>query len=390
MIRQSMVMIGLNLLSLPQRLGSALIDVFGVACVVAVFVGLFSVVASYRSLLLSGNDDSVLMVMKNGAEAENESSIPEDDAASVVTAVGAADPGAVVSPESSRLISVKRPLNHDFVTVALRGAGPHAVALRDGMKLVSGRMFRSGRYELIVGHASQKQFTELQVGSTLHLADADWRIVGVFEARGTGVESEVWADLGALQSAYKSGNKVNTLRLKPTGEAGAADIRARLKADPNLGVSVLRERDYFQGAVNGLFTTMRFFAYPVLLVMAIGAMFAALNTMYGAVAARTREIGVARSIGFGAVPVALGVLVESVLVSVVGGILGVVLIRLALDGMQTNTNFLGDTQFAFSLVVPPALMLQGVLWAAVIGLLGGLLPAVRAGRLPIVEALRET
>jgi putative ABC transport system permease protein len=343
MIRQAGVMIGLNLRSLPQRLGSALIDVFGVACVVAVFVGLFAVVASYRSLMLTGGDESVLMVMKSGAGSENESSIPADDAAAIATAVRAADPQAIVSPESSRLISVKRPQNHDFVTVALRGAGSHAVGLRAGMKLIAGRMFQSGRYELMVGHASQKQFAELQIGSTLHLADADWRIVGVFEAAGTGVESEVWADLGSLQSAYKSGNRISTVRLKPTGEAGAAAIRARLKADPNLGVAVQRERDYFQGSVNGMFNLMRFFSYPVLLVMAIGATFAALNTMYGAVAARTREIGVARSIGFGAVPVALGVLAESVLLSVAGGILGVAVIRLTLNGMQTNTNFLGDT-----------------------------------------------
>jgi putative ABC transport system permease protein len=390
MIRQAAVMTGLNLRSLPQRWGSALIDVFGVACVVAVFVGLFSVVASYQSLLVSGGEDSVLLVMKNGSDAENESSISQDEAAAIATAVHAADPQAIISPESSRLISVKRPQNRDFVTVALRGAGPTALGLRAGMKVVAGRMFQSGRYELIAGQASQKQFSSLQVGGTLHLADADWRIVGVFEAAGTGVESEVWADLGALQSAYKTGNKVSTVRLKPTSDAAGARIRARLKADPNLGVAVQRERDYFQGSINGLFRTMRFFAYPVLLVMTIGAVFAALNNMYGAVAARTREIGVARSIGFGAVPVGLGVLVESVLLSVLGGVLGVVLIRLALNGMQTNTNFLGDTQFAFSLIVPPALMLQGVVWAAVIGLLGGLLPAVRAGRLPIVEALRET
>ncbi len=390
MMRQSLVMIGLNLLSLPQRLGSALIDVFGVACVVGVFVGLFSVVASYQSLLLTGSDNAVLMVMKNGAEAENESSIPAEDATAIATAVGAADPRAIVSPESSRFISVKRPQNHDFVTVALRGVGPSAFGLRQGLKLVAGRMFQSGRYEVIVGKASQAQFTELQIGRTLHLADSDWRVVGVFEAAGSGVESEVWADLGALQSAYKTGNRLSTLRLKPTSEAAAAGIRARLQAEPNLGVAVLRERDYFQGAVNGLFRTMRFFAYPVLLVMAIGAIFAALNTMYGAVAARTREIGVARSIGFGALPVALGVLVESVLVSVAGGVLGVLLIRLALNGVRTNTNFLGDAQFAFSLVVPPALMLQGIVWAAVIGLIGGVLPAARAGRLPIVEALRET
>jgi putative ABC transport system permease protein len=390
MIRQALVMTVLNLLSLPRRWSSALIDVFGVACVVAVFVGLFAVVASYQALLVTGSDDSVLMVMKNGAAAENDSAIGQDDADAIVTAVSAADPQAIISPESSRLISVKRPQNRDFVTVALRGAGPHALGLRAGMQLTAGRMFQSGRYELIVGRASQKQYAGLQLGSSLHLADSDWRIVGVFESTATGVESEVWADLGALQSAYKTGNRVSTLRVRPSSAAAAANIRARLKADPNLGIGVLRERDYFQGSVNGLFTTMRFFAYPVLLVMAIGAVFAALNTMYGAVAARTREIGVARSIGFGATPVAVGVLVESVLLSVLGGTLGVLVIRLALNGLQTNTNFLGDTQFAFNLVVPPALMLQGVLWAAAIGLLGGLLPAVRAGRLPIVEALRET
>jgi putative ABC transport system permease protein len=389
MIREAVVMSGLNLLSLPQRLGSALIDVFGVACVVAVFVGLFSVVASYQSLLVTGADDATLMVMKTG-NAENESQISQADAAAIATAATAADPRAILSPETSRLISVKRPQNRDFVTVALRGAGPNALGLRDGMKLVAGRMFQSGRYELIVGRASQQQFAGLQIGSNLHLADADWRIVGVFTATGTGVESEVWGDLGALQSAYGSGSTVSSVRIRPGTEPGAANIRARLKADPNLGVTVLRERDYFQGAIDGLFMTMRFFAYPVLLVMAIGAVFAGLNTMYGAVDARTREIGVARSIGFGAVPVALGVLFESVLLSLLGGILGVAVIRLALNGMQTNTNFFGDTQFALNLVVPPALMLQGVVWAAVIGLLGGLLPAVRAGRLPIVEALRET
>jgi putative ABC transport system permease protein len=332
MIRQSVVMTGLNLLSLPQRWGTALIDVFGVACVVA--------------LLVTGSDDSVLMVVKNGAEAENDSSIARDVSDTIVTAARAADPALIGSPESSRLLSVKRPLNHDFVTIALRGVGPNAVALRDGMRLTSGRMFQSGRYELIVGRASQQQFAGLQLGSTL--------------------------------------------RLKPTSDTAAANIRERLQADPNLGIGVQRERDYFQGSINGLFRTMRFFAHPVLLVMAIGAVFAGLNTMYGAVAARTREIGVARSIGFGATPVAMGVLVESVLLSLLGGMVGVVIIRLALNGMQTNTNFLGDTQFAFNLVVPGALMPQGVLWAGVIGLLGGLLPAVRAGRLPIVEALRDT
>ncbi|MEJ0005191.1 MAG: ABC transporter permease [Steroidobacteraceae bacterium] len=322
MMRQAWVMTGLNLKSLPQRWGGALIDVFGVACVVAVFVGLFSVVASYQSLLVSGGDDAVLMVMKSGTGGENESSISEDDAAAVTTAVSAADPKAIVSPESSRLISVKRPQNHDFVTVALRGAGPNALALRPGMKLIAGRMFQSGRYELIVGRANQKQYAEIKIGNTLRLADAPWQIVGVFEATDSGRESEIWGDLGALQSAYKTGNSISTLRVKPTGQAGATDIIQRLKATPNLGVGVQRERDYLQGSIDDIFRIMRFFAYPVLLVMAIGAVFAGLNTMYGAVAARTREIGVARSIGFGAAAVGAGILAESVLLSLAGGLLG--------------------------------------------------------------------
>ena len=287
-------------------------------------------------------------------------------------------------------MSVRRPLTHDFVTVALRGASATAQPLRPGMKLVAGRLFQSGRYELIVGRAIQQQFTALRLGGTLHLADADWRIVGVFEAAGSGVESEVWGDLGALQSAYRTGSTISSLRIRPAVAAGAARIRARLAADPNLGIVVRGERDYFQGSVEDLFRTTRYFAYPVLLIMGIGAVFAALNTMYGAVDARTREIGVLRSLGFEAVPVGIGVLFESLLLSVLGGILGALVIRLALNGLQTNSNFLGDTQLALALVVPTDLMLQGVLWAALIGLLGGLLPAVRAGRLPIVEALRDS
>ena len=389
-MRQAILMTGLNLLSLPQRWGSAVIDVFGVACVVAVFVGLFSVVASYRALLLTGSDDSVLIVLKGGTGAENESLIPQTDAAAVATAAAAADPHALLSGESLRLMSVRRPLTHDFVTVALRGASATAQPLRPGMKLVAGRLFQSGRYELIVGRAIQQQFTALRLGGTLHLADADWRIVGVFEAAGSGVESEVWGDLGALQSAYRTGSTISSLRIRPAVAAGAARIRARLAADPNLGIVVRGERDYFQGSVEDLFRTTRYFAYPVLLIMGIGAVFAALNTMYGAVDARTREIGVLRSLGFEAVPVGIGVLFESLLLSVLGGILGALVIRLALNGLQTNSNFLGDTQLALALVVPTDLMLQGVLWAALIGLLGGLLPAVRAGRLPIVEALRDS
>lgn len=295
MIRQAAAMTRVNLQSLPQRWGSALIDVFGVACVVAVFVGLFSIVASYKSILLSNADDSTLLVMKNGAEIESDSQLSQDTVASIETAAKAADANAQISPEMSRLIGVKRSGGGDYVNVSLRGVTPAAFTIRSAFKLTEGRLIQSGRYELIAGRASQQQFAGLHVGNTLHLADTDWTIVGVFEAGGGAVESEVWADLPVLQSAFRLGNGVHSVRVKPTRAQAAAAFERRLKETSTLGVGVQLESAYYQRSVQRLFQILKYFSYPLLIVMVVGAVFAALNTMYGAVAARTKEIGTARA-----------------------------------------------------------------------------------------------
>ncbi len=390
MIRQAIAMTRMNLLALPQRWGSALIDVFGVACVVAVFVGLFSIVASYRQMLLSNADDSTLLVLKSGANAENESGISKDEADSIETDVKAGDAAALVSAEMSRFISLKRPNASGYVNVALRGVTPQASKVRSRLKLTAGRFIQPGHYELLVGHGAQRQFAGLALGDTLRLADTDWVIVGVFEAGGGAVESEIWTDLPMLQSAFRLGNGVHSVRVKPSSARHAAEFTDRVKANSILGVTVQRENDYYQGSVRGLFDTVKYFAYPLLIVMIVGAVFAALNTMYGAVAARTREIGTARALGFGATPVALSVVVESLLLALLGSVIGIALIYFALDGLQANSNFLRDTQYAFTFVVSPEVMRQGVLWALVIGILGGLFPALRAGRMPVVRALSES
>ena len=193
-----------------------------------------------------------------------------------------------------------------------------------------------------------------------------------------------------LQSAFRLGNGVHSVRVKPSSARHAAEFTDRMKANSILGVTVQRENDYYQGSVRGLFDTVKYFAYPLLIVMIVGAVFAALNTMYGAVAARTREIGTARALGFGATPVALSVVVESLLLALLGSVIGIALIYFALDGLQANSNFLRDTQYAFTFVVSPDVMRQGVLCALVIGILGGLFPARRAGRMPVVRALSES
>ena len=390
MIRQAIAMTSMNIQALPQRWGSALVDVFGIACVVGVFVGLFSIVATYREMLLANADDSTLLVAKAGVGAENESSLKKEEADAIETDAKSGDPGALVSPEMSRFISLKRPKASGYVNVALRGATPEAAKIRSKMKITAGRFMQTGRYELLVGRSAQQQFEGLALGDTLRLADTDWQIVGVFEAGGGAAESEIWTDLPMLQSAFRLGNAVHSVRVKPSSVQQAAAFTSRLKANATLGVSAQPENDYYQGSVRNLFGIVRSFAYPLLIVMVIGAVFAGLNTMYGAVAARTREIGTARALGFGSTPVALSVVIESVLLALLGGLLGIAIIYFALDGLQANSNFLSNTQYAFTFVVSPEVMRQGVLWALLIGVVGGLFPAIRAGRMPVVRALSES
>jgi putative ABC transport system permease protein len=389
MIGQMWTLLRLNLKTLPQRWASAAIDAFGVACIVAVFVGLFSIAASFRSLLMASADDGILMVLKTGQDSEDQSTLDRDTAAAVAGLAMTADPHAIVSPESSRSISIKRLSEGDYVDLSVRGVTPAAFTIRSGLKVTAGRAISPGRFELLVGRSSQRQFAGLNVGDKLRLADSEWPIVGVFEDGGGAIESELWADLPVLQAAFRLGPDVHSVRVKLSSSAAAARFQAALKAAPNLGAYALPESEYYERLARDLLGTVRFFSVPLLIIMAIGASFGALNTMYGAVAARVREIGTARAIGFGALPVGAAVVGESALIALAGSVLGAGTIYLALNHLQANTNFLGNHQFAFQFVVPLPLLLEAVLGALAIGLLGGLLPAIRAGRMPVSQALGE-
>jgi putative ABC transport system permease protein len=389
MIGQMWTLLKLNLLSLPQRWASVAIDVFGIACIVAVFIGLFSIAASFRSLLMASADDGVLMVLKTGQDSEDQSVLSADTAASVAGLATTVDPAAIVSPESARSISVKRISQGDYVDLSVRGVTPAALRIRSALKVTAGRAVAPGRYELLAGRSSQGQFAGLQVGDHLRLADTDWSIVGAFEDGGGAIESELWADLPILQSAFRLGPDVHSVRVRLSSNAAATRFQAALKSAANLGVYALPESQYYQRMARDLLGTVRFFALPLLIIMGVGAIFGALNTMYGAVAARVREIGTARAIGFGAFAVGAAVVAESLLLALVGSVFGAGSIYVALNNLQANTNFLGNSQFAFQFVVPIELMLEAVLGALLIGLLGGLLPAIRAGRMRVSQALSE-
>lgn len=391
MLKQSLEIIKLSFLALPQRWGTSLISVVGIACVVAVFVGLFSIATTFQSILQSDADDDTLLIMSEGADFEGGSSLDRNtvNVISDSAFIRNDGDGALASFEMTRQISVNRKESGDAVNLNVRGITPAAYRVRSGFSLIEGRLVEPGRFELIAGRSARQQFAGLGVGDSVKVADTQWTIVGMFENDGGATESELWADLRSLQSAFGAGDSVQSGRVKLADAESLADFELALDADPRVSVSVRGESDYFEESSNGFLELVRLLSTPLIVVMALGATFAALNTMYSSVSSRTREIATLRAMGFRFSPIAASVLAESVSLALAGAVLGLGVIYFGLNGYSTNSNFLSNTQYAFSFVVTPELMSRGVFWALLMGFLGGLLPAVRAGRMSIVSALRD-
>lgn len=392
MLRQSLEIIAMNLRALPQRWGSSLICVIGIACVVAVFVGLFAIATTFQDILRSGADEDTLLIMSEGADFEGNSNLDRE----TVNVIGDSsfirhdDMGAIASFEMTRPISADRLASSDPVNISVRGVTPAAWRVRDGFRLTEGRLIEAGRFELLAGRAARNQFAGLALGDTVTIADAVWEIVGIFENEGGATESEVWGDLRSLQSVFRVGDIVQSARVKLADPEQLPAFRDALNLDPRVTVSVRSELEYIEESSNGFLEIVRLLSTPLVVVMALGAVFAALNTMYNSVAARTREIATLRAMGFGFFPIAVSVLAESLLLALTGAAIGAALIYAGLNGYTTNSNFLSNTQYAFSFVVTADLIGRGIFWALIMGFFGGLLPAVRAGRMSVVASLRAS
>lgn len=392
MIKQSLEVISLNVMALPQRLGTSVISVVGIACVVGVFVGIFSISESFNTILQSSVDEDTVLIMSEGADFEGNSSLDRNTINVISSSeyLGRDDQGVLASFEFTRPISVRRKEEDDLVTVNVRGITETAPRIRSGFELVEGRMVEPGRFEVIVGRAAQDQFAGLNVGDTVSISGAAWEVVGVFENDGAAIESELWGDAANLQSVFRMGNVFQSGRVKLNDISELGAFTERLNNDPQVRINTRMESQYIEDSSDGFFQIVRLLGTPLVVIMALGAIFAALNTMYNSVSSRTREIATLRAIGFRSLPVAVSVFFESLLLAFTGAVLGVAVIYLGLNGYSTNTNFLSNTQFAFSFVVTPVLMAQGILCALVIGFFGGLFPAFRAGRMSIIAALRES
>ncbi len=382
----------LNLRTIPQRLGSSTVAVVGIAGVVIVFVAVLSIAEGFRKTMAGTGSPSKAMIMRGGADTELSSILMRDDVDIIKQAPGIA-PGAtgpMASAELFVIVDLPKKSTGTAANVPIRGVQPEAVATRETLRVVEGRMFEFGRNEVIVGRAAQGQFAGLDVGSRISAGSNDWEVVGAFEAGGSVSESEIWVDASVLQSAYRRGASYQSVMARLTSADAFDGFKNALTSDPRLDVQVVRESDYYAEQSVMLSNLIKTIGYLIAFLMGIGAVFGAINTMYNAVASRTREIATLRAIGFGSLPVVASVIGESLALAAAGGLIGGAVAYAAFNGYQTATmNFQTFSQVAFSFAVTPALLLQGLVFALVMGFIGGLFPAIRAARLPIVAALRE-
>lgn len=381
-----------NVRSLPQRIGSSLTAVLGIAGVVAVLVGVLSIAQGIlRTMERSVSPDNVV-VLRSGATYEMMSGLSGDDARFISEGPGLArdESGPLASPELFVVINLPMRSTGSDANVPLRGVSLIAPDLRSGFRIVEGRMFEPGLNELIVGVGSQREIVGLEVGSTITVAQEEWPIVGAFEAGGGLAESEIWVDAAVLQPAYRRGNSYQVVYAKLKSPDSFQEYKDALTSDPRLNVKPVLEADYYEEQSALLYNLITGLGTLIAVIMSLGAMFGALNTMYTAISSRSREIATLRALGFHASPVVISVLMESLFLALVGGIIGALAAWLVFDGYRAATlNFSSFSQVAFAFDVSPSLLIRGIVFAMVIGLIGGLFPAIRAARQPVATALRE-
>jgi len=383
----------INLRSLPQRLGTSLVVVVGIAGVVGVLVSVLAMGEGFRHTLASTGRPGRVIMLRAGSDAELSSGVDRDQTTLLAALPAIARDGSgrpLASAELVVMVDLPRKGESHPNNVPFRGVQPGAFAIRDELRLVEGRAFRRGVREVIVGRKAAQQFAGLDVGSRIAFRDSDWTVVGTFATGGDVHESEIWADAEVAMSAFRrTGYQSMTATLADGSEAGLAALTAAIRRDPRLAINVLREPEYYAKQAGVLARLITVLGYTVAAFMAIGATFGALNCMYSAIASRQVEIATLRAIGFGGAPVVVSVMIEALLLALVGGAAGGALAYVYCDGASLSTlNFSTFSQVAFDFRVTPALLGQGLAWALLIGAAGGLLPAIRAARLPVTTALR--
>jgi putative ABC transport system permease protein len=391
-LSQIIAVTSVNLRSIGQRLGSSSVAVVGIAGVVVVFLAVLSIAEGFKAAMTQVGDPQTVIVMRAGSDTEMSSGLSGDEARIIMDTQGIArdESGPLASPELFVIVGHPTKKDASDANLPLRGVSAAALRVRPQVKIVEGRMFTEGTSEIIVGRAASQQFAGLTVGSSTRWGQSTWRVVGIFDDHGSVAESEIWCDAKVLQPTYRRGNSYQSVFVRLPTAGAFQQFKDALTSNPRLSVTAIREPEYYAAQSEILQQIIRTIGFIIAGLMGIGAVFGAVNTMYNAVATRSREIATFRALGFGSFPVVFSVLAEALLLSLVGGLIGGLAAWAAFDGYQTSTmNFQSFSQVAFAFAVTPSLLVRGLLYATLMGLIGGLLPAFRAARLPVVTALRQ-
>ena len=391
-LRQVVAVTLLNLRTIPQRLGSSAVAVFGIAGVVVVLVAVLSIAEGFFAAMHSAGSPTRALIMRSGSDSEMTSGLggPETDIIKQAPGIARDGQRAVASAELFVIIDLPKKSTGTDANVPLRGIEPAALQVRDEVKMVEGRPLQFGTNEVVVGRAASRLFSGLDVGSEIKSGQNVWKVVGIFEAGGSVAETEIWCDARTLQGAYRRGNSFQSVLVKMPSSQSFDELKNWLTSNPQVNVAVRREEEYYAAQSRALTTVIRTIGFAIAGLMGIGAIFGAILTMYTAVATRSREIATLRALGFNSLAVITSVLAESLGLAAMGGVLGGLAAYAAFNGYQTSTiNFQTFSQVAFAFRVTPSLLLLGLAYALVMGLIGGLMPAIRAARLPISSALRE-
>ncbi|HEY4531015.1 MAG TPA: ABC transporter permease [Luteimonas sp.] len=386
----SVTLVGVSTLS--QRLGASSVVVIGIAGVVGVLVALLAMAEGYRHTVSSSGDEETAIVLRGGSAAELMSVMTRDAITAIERAPEIARDAAgrpLASPELVVAANLPRrggPADEDG-SVQLRGVGEMAWTVRPELQVVEGRRFEPGKRELVVGKGARRQFAGLEPGNEVRLGNQPWTVVGVFES-GDGMESEIWADAEVVATTYRRGSSRASVFARLVSPSAFNAFKATLEADPRLQVEARTTLDYFRDQSEGVSKVLRIIGIVVGSIMAIGAVFGALNSMFASVASRAREIATLRAIGFRGIPVVVAVMLETMLLAALGGMLGGLLAWLVFNGYTASTLAGGVAQLTFEFKVSPELLWQGLKWALAIGFVGGLFPALRAATMPVTDALR--
>lgn len=380
----------MNFLSLPRRLWMSLAAVFAVGVVVAVLLSFLAMANGFEKTLAGTGSDKVAVVTRVGSQSELNSVLSRDTVNSLSTAPGIArnaDGDPVFSAELYVIVDGIKRSSQTKVNLPMRGISSDGFQLRDNITIVEGRTFESGRNEIVVGQGVQREFDGFEMGREIRFGKSTWEVVGVFSTGGSAFESELWADAPTVQSQFQRGSSFQTMRLLLENPGDVESIRNFVANDPTLYLDVETEADYFssQGrALNGI----AIFGWAISIVMGLGALAGALNTMYTSVASRAQETATLRAIGFSNISAFVGTLVESIGLSMLGGLAGALAAWLFFDGFSASTLGASFTQVVFTFELTPELFRDGLVVALAIGVIGGFFPAWRSARVPVVTAFQ--